>query len=92
MDAFGRLRGVNYENLQIRPSKCWAAFKEILATIRQRYLVPAWLAILVTLILGVVSLLDPHESLELAKWTARKDFQEDCQSQKSQKVVSSPRH
>ena len=85
-NAFGRFGGLNYsralENIRVWLLKYFTEFIDILATIRQRYLLSTWLGILIALAVGSTTLRYAYVTIKLAEWTARKDFQEYCQSQK----------
>ncbi len=61
-------------------SKCWTKLQKNLISLGQTYTLPTWLGVMMTLIIGGVSLRYAYMSIELAEWTARKDYYEICQS------------
>ena len=68
MDALG--------NLCACLSKCWTRLQKNLISIA----LPTWMAVIMTLIIGGASLRYAYMTIELAEWTAKKDFHELCQS------------
>ena len=68
------------EKLRTWLLKCWPKLKSSTSTIRRKCTPSTWLAIMITLIIGGVSLRYAYVSIRLAEWTARKDFHELCQS------------
>ena len=56
----------------------WTKLQKCLTSLGQRYTILTWLGVVVTLVIGGVSLRYAYVSIRLAEWTARKDYQEIC--------------
>lgn len=68
------------ENLRSHLLICWTKLRTHLKYLRQRCTLSAWLGVSSALVIGGISLRYAYVSIVLAEWTAKKEFQQLCQS------------